>query len=215
MATLVLLSYTTLLQSVLTIFSSTQLDETTVWLADGNVLYAKGKHISLLIVGFTIMATFIFPFTSVLLLSPWLQAKSHWKGLRCMIRVKPFIDSYQSPYKDQYRYWPGVHLVMRVVLYVVFTTNQVNDISVNLLACALVVGIYCVMVNLLSVYKNSFLTIIEIILMTNIVILSASMLYVHAIVDTNNILTTISIASALCVFIVIVALQSKGFIKSF
>ena len=87
LATLVLLSYTTLLQSVLTIFSSTQLDETTVWLADGNVLYAKGKHISLLIVGFTIMATFIFPFTSVLLLSPWLQAKSHWKGLRCMIRV--------------------------------------------------------------------------------------------------------------------------------
>ena len=223
LATLVLLSYTALLQSVLTIFSYTHLDETiepnihnpTVWLADGNILYAQGKHIYLLLAGLLILVIFIFPFTSMLLLSPWLQAKSHWRGLQWMIRVKPFIDSYQSPYKDWYRYWPGVHLVIRVVLYVVFTTNQVNDINTNLLACALVVGLYCGMANILSVYKNSFLTILEVLLMTNIVILSTSMLYVNASVDTNNILMTISIACALCIFAVVVAFHSKDLIQSF
>ena len=223
LATLVLLSYTTLLQSVLTIFSYTDLDvaiepnihNPTVWLADGNILYAQGKHIYLLLAGLLILVIFIFPFTSMLLLSPWLQAKSHWRGLQWMIRVKPFIDSYQSPYKDRYRYWPGVHLVIRIVLYVVFTTNQVNDININLLACALVVGLYCGMANILSIYKNSFLTILEVLLMTNIVILSTSMLYVNASVDTNNILTTISIASALCIFVVIVAFHSKDLIQSF
>ena len=144
-----------------------------------------------------------------------IQAKSHWRELQWMIRVKPFIDSYQSPYKDRYWYWPGVHLVIRIVLYVVFTTNQVNDINTNLLACALVVGLYCGMANILSVYKNSFLTILEVLLMTNIVILSTSMLYVNASVDTNNILTTISIACALCIFAVIVAFHSKDLIQSF
>ena len=195
LATLVLLSYTQCFQNVTTIFSSAQLytsnslcinSTVRVWLADGNIPYIQGKHIALFIAGMIITAVFILPYTSLLLLSPWLQVKSHWKVFRWVNKLKPFIDAHQAPFKDQYRYWPGVHLMVRVVLYLVFATNQSNHITINLLAILLVVVLYTVIANHLSVYKNSALLITETFYMINVTFLSAAMLYIHADVSTGS-----------------------------
>ena len=211
LATLILLSYTTLFQSTVTIFSSTNLDigssiddNPPVWLADGNILYAKGKHAYLLIAGLVITAVFIIPYTSLLFLAPWLQAKSHLKIFHWVNKLKPFIDAYQAPFKDRYRYWPGVHLMVRVVLYLVFTTNISNDINVNLLATVLVVGFYLGVANVLSVYKNQFLNLVETFFIVNIIFLSATMFYSLTPTTSDNwILVFFSILSALLVFAVI------------
>ena len=189
LATLVLLSYTQCLQNVTTIFSSTQLhtgnnlcinSTVRVWLADGNIPYVQGEHIPLFIAGVIITAVFILPYTSLFLLSPWLQTKSHWKVFRWVNKLKPFIDAHQAPFKDQYRYWPGVHLMVRVVLYLVFASNPTNHITINLLAILLVVVLYTVIANHLSVYKNSALLITETFYMINVTFLAAAMLYIHA-----------------------------------
>ena len=56
LATLILLSYTTILQTVITVFAFTEIDagnsmanNPPVWLADGTVLYAHGEHTWLLV----------------------------------------------------------------------------------------------------------------------------------------------------------------------
>ena len=222
LATLILLSYTKIFITVVTGFSYTLLDigmsvclangsnvnsivdNRPVWQADGNVLYFHGKHVYLFIVGLIIAIVFILPYILLLLLSPWLQAKSHWKVFQWVNKLKPFIDAYQAPFKDQYRYWPGVHLMIRAVLYLVFTTNQANDINVNLLATTLVLIFYSVLANPVSVYKNLFLGLLESFYTINMMFLSASMLYIQ---DLNKSMTlvTVSIASGLFVSLLIMA----------
>ena len=215
LATLILLSYTAFFNSVVTVFSYTQLDTDStplnssrspaVWLVDGNVLYMNGKHLYLVMAALIITVAFIVPYTTILLIAPWLQAKSHFKLLQWVNKLKPFIDAYQAPFKDQYRYWPGVHLMIRAVLYLIFTTNQANDINVNLLACVVVFGVYSGTASVLSVYKSSFLNIIEVIFATNIMLLSTSLLYIRTNNDMEYIVAMLSIACAFVVFVIIVA----------
>ena len=86
LATLILLTYTNILGTVITVFAPTKLDignstadNPQVWLADGNVPYAQRNHTYLLIAGSMVTGTFLIPYTIILLLAPWIQAKSHWK----------------------------------------------------------------------------------------------------------------------------------------
>ena len=222
LATLILLSYTNCLQIVIEIFSYTQLDtgnasdfNPPVWLPDGNIMYARGKHVYLLIAGSIVTVTFIVPYTALLLLSPWLQARSHLKYFLWVNKLKPFIDAYQAPFKDRHRYWPGVHLMIRVVLYVVFTTNQANDIHINLLTIAVASCLYSVTTNIFSVYKKQFLRVLESFILINLMFLSASLLYIH-----NNDFTgddfhaiTISTGIVFCAFVGIVIFHFSMLLK--
>ena len=51
--------------------------------------------------------------------------------------LKPFMDSYHAPYKGKHRYWPGLLLVLRFALLLVFALNRQHDTSINLLATLL------------------------------------------------------------------------------
>lgn len=131
-----------------------------------------------------------------------------------MNRLKPFIDAYQAPFKDRFRYWPGVHLMMRAVLYAVFITNQANDMNVNLLANAVVGCVYCGATNIFSVYKDWLLTILETFFVINLLCLSTSMLYIHNYTDgTIDTLIMTSTGSAFIVFIGIVAFHLYTLLK--
>ena len=229
LATLILLSYTKIFQTTITIFSFTKLDTTgssnsctinssehnpPVWLPDGNILYVQGIHAYLFVAGLAVAAAFIIPYTSLLFLSPWLQAKSHIKCFHWVNKLKPFIDAYQAPFKDQYRYWPGVQLMIRVVLYLVFTTNQANDINVNLLACAVLGCFYCAIINIFSVYKNWLLNILETLYLIELVYLSVSFLYINNPTNSkSNILVSISTGSVFIVFVAIVVFHLYLLVK--
>ena len=187
LATLILLTYTNILQTVITVFSPTKpdignstADNPQVWLADGNIHYAQGKHIYILIAGIIVTVTFLIPYTIILLLAPWIQAGSHWKMFSWINKLKPFLDAYQAPFKDQYRYWPGVLLMVRVALYAVFTSNESNDINANLMAIIIILCFYITVANRLSVYKYWPLGILESFFVMNLVFLSCTMLYLNA-----------------------------------
>ena len=51
------------------------------------------------------------------------------------------MDSYQAPFKAKHRYWPGLLLVVRFVLLLVFALNPEQDPSVNLLAILVGTGL--------------------------------------------------------------------------
>ena len=51
------------------------------------------------------------------------------------------MDSYHAPYKPRHRYWPGLLLVIRLVLLLAFDFNRQQDPSNNLLAILVGVGI--------------------------------------------------------------------------
>jgi len=47
-------------------------------------------------------------------------------------RTKPILDAYTGPYKDRYRFWPGLLLLVRIFLLVAFAGNVSGDPSLNL-----------------------------------------------------------------------------------
>ena len=148
LSTLILLSYTKILRTLITALYVTYLEYPTynrmVWLYDGNIDYLSGKHIPLFIVAILVFLFLFLPYTLLLLFGQWLQAISHLRFFSWVNKLKPFMDSYHAPYKAKHRYWPGLLLVLRFVLLVVFAFQfnpQQDRVSINLLAILVGAGI--------------------------------------------------------------------------
>jgi len=140
LATLILLSYTKILRTLIAAINITYLEypayNRSVWLYDANIDYLEGKHIPLFIVAVLVFLFLSLPYTLLLLFGQWLQAISHLRLFSWVnsARLKAFMDVYHAPYKAKHRYWPGLLLVLRFVLLLVFALNPQQDPSVNLLA---------------------------------------------------------------------------------
>ena len=186
LATLFLLSYAKLLRSVIatTLFTTLNVGNETiqsVWLLDGNVVFLKGHHIALFLVGVLAVLVYILPFTALVTLSPFLQARSTHKLLRWVSRLKPLVDAYQGPYKDKFRYWTGLGLVVRLILFAVFAGNALGDPQVNLFAICttvLLMTIYCW--NVGKVYKNWMLNTLESFFILNLGVFATATLFVKS-----------------------------------
>ena len=186
LATLFLLSYAKLLRSVIaiTLFTTLNVGNETihsVWLLDGNAVFLKGHHIALFLVGMLAVLVYILPFTALVILSPFLQARSTHKLLRWVSRLKPLVDAYQGPYKDQFRYWTGLGLVVRLVLFAVFAGNALGDPQVNLFAICMtlfLMTIYCW--NVGKVYKNWMLNTLESFFILNLGMFATATLFVKS-----------------------------------
>ena len=66
-----------------------------------------------------------------------LQAKSEWKILSWVNKLKPLFDAYTGPYRDKYRFWTGFLLLVRSILFFIFAFNTLGDPSLNLLVITL------------------------------------------------------------------------------
>ena len=133
LATLFLLSYTKLLQTIIAALSFTVLvypnqSQSLVWLPDGNIQYLKGKLFAAAIVTLTLS----LPFTFILLCTQCLQ-KLNLRIFIWVVKIKPLLDAYVGPYKDRYRFWTGFLLLVRVVLLVTFTVNLLGGPNFRLL----------------------------------------------------------------------------------
>ncbi len=105
LATLLLLSYTKLQQTVVIILSFTTLEYPSgvvsyVWLYDPNVEFFKGKHLYLGFAGILVLVFVIVPYTLCLVFFQQLQACSGYRLFQWVNRLKPLFDSYAGPYND-------------------------------------------------------------------------------------------------------------------
>ncbi len=143
LATLFLLSYTKLLRTIIATFSFTTLDypndrRVTVWVHDGNIGYLEGKHIPLFLTGLLAFLFLFLPYTLLLLFGQCIEAGSNHRLLSWANnpKVKSFLDAYHGPYKNRHRYWTGLLLLLRFVLFIISAVVDINsprDPSVNLL----------------------------------------------------------------------------------
>ena len=127
LATLFFLSVAKLGRAIITALTYTVLEypdgsQVSVWLPDGNVKYLQGKHIPLFITAVVFLAL-ILCFVLVLMLIPCLQKKSDSPLLCWVNKLKPLFDAYTGPYKDRYRFWPGLLLFLLSILFLLFALN--------------------------------------------------------------------------------------------
>ena len=210
LGTLLLLSYAKLLRVTITIFQPTMLTYSNgfskrVWHYDGNIDYLREKHISLFAVSLIFCVAFA-PFTLVLFGIQWLQPYSSHKSLFWVNKLKPIFDAYTGPYKDKHRYWTGLLLLVRILLFLLFSVNDILGYSTNLFS--IVVTVACILTYLSSlggVYNSWPLNLLEHFFLLNLTILSAGTLYMYAIsIDNRAIVTNLSVGIAFIFFIAII-----------
>ena len=173
LATLFLLSYAKVLATIIVAFSFTSLEaekiSPLVWLHDGNLRFLQGKHIALVVVSTLFALFYIVPFTLLLLFAPVLRRVHNYRMVRLVQRLKPLLDAFQGPYKDRFHWWPGLMLMIRIIVFVALTANTKNDPRLS----ALFVGVTALPLALFSfrgVYKNKLLNFHETAINVNMIV---------------------------------------------
>ena len=199
LATLILLSYAKLLQSTIGILSFSILHYTplndknsftrVVWLKDGSVEYLKGIHVPLFIAAALILLLGFF-YTLLLLSWQWLVKFSN-TTVFCWLRstkLSSFIDAYHAPYIPRNRYWTGLLLLARFILYLTAAANISGEPRINLLTLLLVIGSILLLHGLsgVSIYKTWTLNVVEFTTYFNILSLTAVEFYNIQHVDSTH-----------------------------
>ena len=210
LATIILLSYTMMLRNVLTVFSYATLEYPNdrymkVWLYDGNLDYLQGKHAALFTFSFLVLIVLIVPYTLLLLLAQLLQKVSYFS---CLLKVKPFIDAYQAPYKPAHRYWIGLCLLMRCVILITFTLNALGEPSINLLTISSVsLGLVSIFGIAGGIYTRRLIDVLEISFIVNLGMFSAATYHIRDTGGNQATVANISISISFFTFVgVLIAL---------
>ena len=210
LATLILLSYAKLLSVTITALSFSKLDypdgkQEIVWLPDGNVKYFQGKHIPLVLAAVLIILIGL-PYTILLFLWQWIVCAPRWKVFKWTRNTKlnVFIVTYHIPHNSKYRYWTGLLLLVRVVLYVTASvTVSANPQTFPVISIILIGGIFLFSkIFGLRVYKNSFVDAFNTVLYFNLLALSAFSLYDFKISPRKQ--TAVAYTSTIVTFILFI-----------
>ena len=179
LCTMILFSYTKYLQAVLLIgtppFTSLEYPDGSIgypWLPIASMKYFNIQHTILFIIGLLLLVigtllTMILIFWQCLV--KWVKSP----------RLCSFMEQFQMPYTLRHRYWTGLLLLVRVILYVIVSVvNVSNDPAVNLLAIGLAMSLLLIHAQRSNpIYKNSLVEIIEILCYTNLLMLCLVTLY--------------------------------------
>ena len=178
LATLILLSYTKLLETIVISFSFINLKYpngtvVTKWLPDASIHFKGWKHAALVCMGIFILTLGLL-YTVPILSWQWLLRSSRLKLFRWTRNQKlhSFIDIYHTPYTAKHRYWTGLLLLVRVVVYLASSFTLSIDPRISLLF--IVVAMCCLLAykSLLTfpVYKHRLLNVMDSFVYLNIAI---------------------------------------------
>ena len=220
LATLFLLSYTKILKTIITALhfsegllgsandTSDPLVPYYVWTYDGNIEYLKGKHVALFVVALVFLVFLFLPYTLLLMFGQCIRSIPTQR--RCVLRFLnstafvSIMDAYHAPYNNRHRYWTGLMLLIRCVLFLTFSFN--NAFLTNIYITNLVlIGILTIKCCITKVYKNSLVNIFEVCFLLNLVILSAT---VRSNSANNSTYTNVSISVSFVIFTSILAFHT-------
>ena len=164
LATLFLLSYTKVLRTAIQALQISYINcgesLRRVWAVDGNVDYFSGPHLALFIFALLVILFVAFPYTVLVLLNPIFESHlTNFSRFKWLSRLKPYYDAYSGPYRDRYRFWPGLLLLARLVLALVipFSDDNTNLSFIITIVILLMVTAW----NLRGVYNRWYLDMLE------------------------------------------------------
>jgi hypothetical protein len=179
LATLILLSYAKLIavcfnSLIVGILAYPDGRNHSIWLPQANIKFMYGKHVALFVVAVLILLVGLV-YTGLLL--SWqfllrLPRRRIFKWSRNP-RIQTFVETYHTPYTPRYRYWIGLLLIGRIVLYLVAAVNVSNSPTVALTA---VIFTVCCIIGLRaigsSLYRKWPLDVLETFFYLNILLLA-------------------------------------------
>ena len=166
LATLFLLSYSKLITAVILVLSRISVrcgeDTRDFWFVDPTQEYLTGGHTVLFAIAIAVMTLLITPYTFFLLLYPLqsvLTERCRQRMSWAIFKLKPFFDAYGGPHNSVFCVWPGVLLLVRIILALVVSQTEDKTASFGVLVPLLIVMLS--ILNSRSIYKNKYLHLID------------------------------------------------------
>ena len=222
LATLIFLSYSKILRTTISVFSFIAIQYTSeesnfsssqrliAWQPDPNVEYLRGGHIPLFLIALVFMLLFIIPF-ALAMTFPSIVLRS-----KRMSRLFPLLDCFYAPYKDKYRYWFGVRLIVLIYLSgmesIIFSYQEAL-----LLSGATVLFAFAMVQAYIHPFKNTLINLLDLLFMGLFILLSMITLYLYPSTsgydEVNTAVNIVYIAFLL--FCLIVGYHIHAALKSF
>ena len=167
LATLFLLSYTSVLRTVLTVsFSYSTITHAPsghkelVWSIDASISLFGVKFILLFISCLVLFLILLF-FNIILLFTRYLA----W--FKLVNHFKPILDAFQASYKERYYYWIAVHIILRSVFFVLYAFPT----KVRLLLASIILVLYTSCFAYILPNKNKLVNFQELLFLINLTIM--------------------------------------------
>lgn len=147
-ATLLYLSFSKMLRYVIDILSFATLrgeeQNRVIWRFDGNLDFATGTHILIMIMPALLTLFFIVLYTSSLVFIKQIES--------CTSKIKPLMDAYGGLFKDKYRFWFGLRLVVLAAMCLTDALIGTDDPALS----AIVQQIFLILLMLLQAFLRPF-----------------------------------------------------------
>ena len=174
LATLLLLCYTNILQAVcMVLFFYSKIthlpnkNTTLVWSVATDVPLFGYKFVLLFTTCLIIFLALLLPFNIVLLFS---RKLSYFKVINYF---KTLIDVYHGPYKDNFYYWTGLQLLIRITIFgLSVLDNKISFLSISVLLAVL----FCIH-GMSSPYVSKFQNIQEALVLLNLLAVHVTAFY--------------------------------------
>ena len=179
LTTLLLLSYTSLVQNALIAMTPETLKHITtnvtyysvVWQPDGNVVFFEPKHAFLFLLALVVVVmtiaykVLIFSWQWIVRLPRiWILKWTRNQKLNLFIRV------HQAPYNDRHRYWTGLLLLTRALLILILTFTESIDPKISILTLVTTLGTLFLlkMTHAKKIYRKWPVDLLETVLLFNL-----------------------------------------------
>ena len=217
LATLFLLSYNKLLQTITVVFSSadvfhvdmsnSQESSKAVWAFDGNLQFLKYPHALLFAFSTAVFVLLWIPFTLIILFGQWIQRYNHLRGLRWVGRIRPLLEAYYGPLKDGHHYWIGVLLLARVVV-IIPAADPFASTSVKMLYIVVLMLLLLFFLSIVGrVYKKYYNSLLENSFLVNLAGFAALTACLEYVGTEQALAVYIMIGLSFAAFVVIMAIQ--------
>lgn len=218
LATLIFLSYAKLLQFPIIAFSCDQLvypngSKRMIWLPDANITCFGVQHTIMFIVAL-IVTILVFAYTLLLLFWQWL-VRCPDRKIFALIKNPKFqslMEMYHIPYNEKHRYWTGLLLFIRIIVYLVAISFDFFGISLAIII--LLSSLFVIKSVSMRVYKKWPVDMLESMLIVITIALAASASYAKS-TDNEyapNFVTWTSTILVGVLFIIVIACHIKKYI---
>ena len=218
LATLFLLSYNKLLQTITVVFSpadvvhvntsKSQESSETVWAFDGNLQFLGYPHALLFAFSTTVFVLLWIPFTLFILFGQWIQRYNHVRGLRWVGRMRPLVEAYYGPLKVNHHYWVGVLLLARVVVSIIPAIDPFASTSVKMLSVVITMMLLLLFLSSVGrVYKKYYNSLLENSFLANLAGFAALTAYLEYIGAEQALAVYIMIGLSFAAFVLIITIQ--------
>ena len=198
-ATLIVLSYNSITQSCFQILGFV---EVTVyrddgsshvirpWATDPNEEYFSPKHTVLFVICAVLLVIYVLP-VPILLVLPSCTSRGVW-------RFKPLYDVFFNPFRDNFTFWLGVCLVIRIVIFTISSFFASPD-STLYLGVVLMSAVF--LKSVIQPFKFPVHNVLDVFFLINLLVVSMGSLYFQGLDVTREAYRTGDVQSSFVAFL--------------